>query len=240
MEIQVFFGYPTGNFPVKCLDPGPGEKSSSATSSASQHCCDKTDMNKPFLIKNIKQRKLKQIRNNPITTHITPKWTSTSIGPGNQSEEACPSVTIDRHQVEGDTTEKNHRDTLTSTHRPKIPRNKLQNAVTAGITTNRHTTHLEASNCIYPIQGGFTLPCIPFSSLSSPRLVDRGFCIYRRYRYKNPLAKDNPHFFSLHHSRIEPTPSQTHRHYFLIRKNPELPSYKQNSISRYHHTYTKN
>ena len=41
MKIQVFFGYPTGNFPVKCLDPGPGpgpgEKSSSATSSASQH-----------------------------------------------------------------------------------------------------------------------------------------------------------------------------------------------------------
>ena len=41
MEIQVFFGYPTGNFAVKYLDPGPGpgpgEKSSSATSSASQH-----------------------------------------------------------------------------------------------------------------------------------------------------------------------------------------------------------
>ena len=87
-------------------------------------CCDKTDMNKPFLIKNIKQRKLKQIRNDPITTHITPKRTSTSIGPGDQSEEACPSVTIDRHQAESDTTEKNCRDTLTSTHRPKIPRNK--------------------------------------------------------------------------------------------------------------------
>ena len=36
-------------------------------------CCDKTDMNKPFLIKNIKQRKLKQIRNDLIPTHITPK-----------------------------------------------------------------------------------------------------------------------------------------------------------------------
>ena len=74
-------------------------------------CCDKTDMNKPSLIKNIKQRKLKQIRNDPITTHITPKRTSTSIGLGNQSEEACPSVMIDRHQAEGDTTEKNRRDT---------------------------------------------------------------------------------------------------------------------------------
>ena len=140
-------------------------------------CCDKTDMNKPFLIKNIKQRKLKQIRNNPITTHITPKRTSTSIGPGDQSEEACRSVMIDRHQVEGDTTEKNHRDTLTSTHRPKISQNKQQNTVTAGITTNQHTTHLEVSNHIYPVQGSFTLPCIPFSSLSSLRLVDRGFCI---------------------------------------------------------------
>ena len=39
MEIQVFFSYPTGIFPVKCLDPGPGpgENSSSATSSASQY-----------------------------------------------------------------------------------------------------------------------------------------------------------------------------------------------------------
>ena len=205
-----------------------------------QYCCDKTDMNKPFLIKNIKQRKLKQIRNNPIMTHITPKRTSMSIGPSDQSEEACPLVTIDRHQAEGDTMEKNCRDTLTSMHRPKIPQNKQQNAVTMGITMNQHTTHLEASNRIHPVQGSFTLPCIPFSSLSSPRLVDRGFCIYRRYRYKNPLAKDNPHHFSLHHSHIEPTPSQTHRHYFLIRKNPELPSYKQNSISRYHHMYTIN
>ena len=162
--------------------------------------------------------------------HITPRQTSTSIGPGNQSEEACPLVMIDRHQAEGNMTEKNRRDGLTSTHRPKIPWNKQYNAVTAGITTNRHTT---------PIQGSFTLPCIPFLSFSSPRLVDRSFCTYRRYRYKNPLAKDNPHLFPLHHSHIEPTPSQTHRYYFLIRKNPELPSYKQTSISRHHPTYTK-
>ena len=81
-------------------------------------------MNKPFLIKNIKQRELKQIRNDTITTHITPKRTSMSIGPGNQSEEACPSVMTDRHQAEGDMTEKNHRDTLTCMHRPKILWNK--------------------------------------------------------------------------------------------------------------------
>ena len=39
MEIQVFFGYLTGIFPVKCPSPGldPGQKFSSATSSANQH-----------------------------------------------------------------------------------------------------------------------------------------------------------------------------------------------------------
>ena len=108
-----------------------------------------------------------------------------------------------------------------------------------GITTNRHMTYLEASNHISPVQGSFTPPCIPFSSFSSPRVVDRGFCTHRRHRYKNPPTKDNPHLFPLHHSHIEPTPSQPHKYYFLICKNPELPSYKQNSISRYHHTYTK-
>ena len=111
-----------------------------------------------------------------------------------------------------------------------------------GITTNRHTIYLETSNCIHPVQGG--VPPFPaFHShlfFSSPRVVDRGSYTYRRYRYKNPLKqKDNPHLFPLHHNHIEPTPSQPHRFYFLIHKNPELPSYKQNSISRYHHTYTK-
>ena len=81
---------------------------------------------------------------------------------------------------------------------------------------------------------------LPFSSFSSPRVVDRGFYTYKRYRYKNTLTKDNPHLFPSHHNRIEPTPSQPHRFYFLIHKSPELPSYKQNSISRYHHMYTIN
>ena len=77
--------------------------------------------------------------------------------------------------------------------------------------------------------------------LSSPRVVDRGSYTYRRYRYKNTLKqKDNPHLFPLHHSRIEPTPSQHIDFIFWSIKSPELPSYKQNSISRYYHTYTKN
>ena len=115
-------------------------------------------------------------------------------------------------------TEKNRRDTLACMHRPKIPRNKQQNAVTAGITMNRHTTHLEMSKPHIPCTGEFHSSLHSLLILSSPRLVDRGFCTHRRYRYKNPLTKDNPHLFPLHHNRIEPTPSQPHRYYFLIRK----------------------
>ena len=175
-------------------------------------------MNKPFLIKNIKTKKTKTDQKRPYhdayntQTNIHEHWSQRPIRRSMPVGDDWQAPGWRRYN------RKNRRDTLTSTHRPKIPRNKQQNAVTAGITTNQHTTHLEVSNRIYPIQGSFTLPCIPFSSLSSPRLVDRSFCIYRRYRYKNPLAKDNPHLFSLHHSCIEPTPSQPHRYYFLICK----------------------
>ena len=89
--------------PVNHIRRSLGKEWPRSSMAVAHICCDKTDMNKPFLIKNIKQRKLKQIRNDPIMTHITPKQTSMSIGPGDQSEEVCPSVTIDRHQAEGDT-----------------------------------------------------------------------------------------------------------------------------------------
>ena len=111
-----------------------------------------------------------------------------------------------------------------------------------GITTNRHMIYLEMSNRIHPIQGVPSFPA--FHShlffLSSLRVVDRGSYTYRRCRYKNPLKqKDNPHLFPLHHNRIEPTPSQHIDFILWSVKSPELPSYKQNSISRYYHTYTK-
>ena len=64
--------------------------------------------------------------------------------------------------------------------------------------------------------------------------------MYRqKVQIQKPTSKNNPHLFPLHHSCIRPTPSQTHRYYFLIHKNLEPPSYKQTSISRYHPTYTK-
>ena len=45
-----------------------------------------------------------------------------------------------------------------------------------------------------------------------------------RYRYKNPpKQKNNPHLFPLHHSRIEPTPSQHIDSTFLIHKKSRTP-----------------
>ena len=38
--------------------------------------------------------------------HTSPEQTHTRIGPGDQSEEACPSVMINRHQTEGNTRER--------------------------------------------------------------------------------------------------------------------------------------
>ena len=204
-----------------------------------QSCCDKTDMNKPFLIKNIKTKRTKKDQkwpnhdayNTQMNIHEHWSWWPIRRGVSISDDQQTPGWRwYDREESQRRTcihaqTQDHMEQTAEHCHRR--------------ITTNRHMTYLEASNRIYPNQGSFTLPCIPFSSFSSPRVVDRGFCTYRRYRYKNPLTKDNPHLFPLHYSRIEPTPSQPHKYYFLICKNPELPNYKQNSISRYHHMYTK-
>ena len=110
-----------------------------------------------------------------------------------------------------------------------------------GITTNWHMTYLETSNRIHPVQGSSTLPCIPFPSFFISESCWQGLLYIQKVQIQKPTKqKDNPHLFPLHHNHIEPTPEQPHRFYFLIRKNPELPSYKQNSISRYHHMYTIN
>ena len=85
-------------------------------------CCDKTDMTN-FSYQNI-NKKTKNIRDDPITTHTSPRQTHTSIGPGDQSEEARPLVMIDGHQAEGDTRKKSHRGILTFTQRPRTPQNK--------------------------------------------------------------------------------------------------------------------
>ena len=72
------------------------------------------------------------------------------------------------------------------------------------------------------------------------RDLSTGAFVQIEVQIQKPTSKNNPHLFPLHHSHIEPTPSQTHRYYFLICKNLEPPSYKQTSISKYHPTYTKN
>ena len=111
------------------------------------------------------------------------------------------------------------------------------------ITTNRHMIYLETSNRIHPIQGGgFILPCVPFLSfffhlwelLTGAPIHTEGTDT-KTHQNK----KDNPHLFPLHHSCIEPTPSQHIDFIFWSVKSPELPNYEQNSISRYYHTYTK-
>ena len=53
-----------------------------------------------------------------------------------------------------------------------------------------------------------------------------------------PTSKRKSPSFPLHHSCIRPTPSQIHRDYFLIHKNPESFSYRHTSISREHFMYT--
>ena len=129
--------------------------------------------------------------------------------------------------------------TLTLTQKPRTPRNKQSDTVTVGTTTNRSTTLLGASNCIYPIQGSFTLPCIPFYPFHL-RDLSTGAFVQTEVQIQKPTSKNNPHLFPLHHGHIGPTPSQTHRYYFLICKNLEPSSYKQTSISRYHPMYTEN
>ena len=146
---------------------------------------------------------------------------------------------IDRCQAEGDTREKSCKGILTFTQKPWTPRNQQSDTVTAGTTMNWSTMLLGASNCIYPIQGGFTLPAFPFYPFHL-RDLSTGAFVQTEVQIQKPTSENNPHLFPLHHSCIGPTPSQTHRYYFLIHKNLEPSSYKQTSISRYHPTYTKN
>ena len=171
--------------------------------------------------------------------HISPRQTHTSIGPGDQSEEARPSVMIDRCQAESDTREKSCKGILTFTQKPQTPRNKQSDTVTAGATMNRSITPLGASNRIYSIQGSFTLPCIPFLIPFISVTCRQGLLYRQRYRYKNTLTKIIPIFLHYITAALGLPLHKTHRYYFLIRKNLEPSSYKQTSISRYHPMYTK-
>ena len=69
-------------------------------------------------------KKTKNIRDDPIMMHISPRRTHMSIGPGDQSEEVRPSVTINSRQAEGDTREKNHKSILTFMQKNRTPWNK--------------------------------------------------------------------------------------------------------------------
>ena len=95
----------------------------------------------------------------PETIHsrriYAPRRSPTSIGPGDQSEEACLPVTTDRHQNRGDITNESRRDRATYTHRPRATWNKQQNAVTAGQPrTDARYTQMPVT-AYTPYRGGF-------------------------------------------------------------------------------------
>ena len=95
--------------------------------------------------------------------------TFTSIGPGDWSEKAHPSMTIDRCQTENDM-RKSCKGTLTLYTEAPDPMEQATKCCHHG---NKHkppyegpTMLLGMSRCTHLTQGSFTLPCIPFSSLS--------------------------------------------------------------------------
>ena len=131
-------------------------------------------------------------------THTSPEWTHTSIGPGNQSEEACPSVTIDRRQNEGNTREKAVK---TSLHLHRNPGPHRINSQTLSLQEQSQTTtwgthdaprnkqpHIPHTGEFHP---SLHSPFIPFISMT----CWQGLLYRQRYRYKNPLAKIIPIFF---------------------------------------------
>ena len=63
-----------------------------------------------------------------------------SIGPSDRSEEAHPSMTIDRHQTENNM--KKLQDVLTSYTEDPDPMEQVMNVTTMGITMTLHTRGL--------------------------------------------------------------------------------------------------
>ena len=146
--------------------------------------------------------------------HTSPKQTHTSIGPGNQSEEACPSMMIDRCQTKGDMREKAVKAPL---HLHRNPRPHGINSWTLSLWEQSWT----------PTQGTHDAPRneqqhIPHTgefhpSLHSPfypfhlRDLSTGAFVQTEVQIQKHTSKNNPHLFPLHHSCIGPTPSQTQR-----------------------------
>ena len=121
------------------------------------------------------------------------------------------------------------------------PTEQVMNITTAGITTTLHTRSLRCSQeqaSAYTAYRGIS----PFpASLFHPfhlRSLSTGAFVQVEVQIQKPTNKRKSPSFPLHHSHIGPTPSQTHRDYFLIRKNPEPFSYRHTSISRYCFMYT--
>ena len=133
------------------------------------------------------------------TIQKRPRWTHTSIGPGDQSEEACPSVTINRCQTEGDPRERAVKVPLHLHRNPRPHGIKSQTLPpqeqSQTLTQRTHDTPRNKQEHI-PYTGEFHpslhSPFIPFISA----ICQQGLLYRQRYRYKNPLAKKwSPSFF---------------------------------------------
>ena len=146
--------------------------------------------------------------------HTSPKWTHTSIGPGDQSEEVHPSVTIDRRQTKGNTREKAVKASLHS-HRNPVPHriNSQTLSPRERSWTPTQGTHDAPRN---------EQPHIPHTGEFHPSLhspfypfhlhdLSTGAFVQTEVQVQKHTNKNNPHLFPLHHSCIGPTPSQTQR-----------------------------
>ena len=92
-----------------------------------------------------------------------PRQTHMSIGPSDRSEEACPSMMINRRQAGNNTREKAAKVPSHFAQEPWTPRNKQPDAATAGTNMDLHTRDtmlLGTSKSIYLTQESFILPCI--------------------------------------------------------------------------------
>ena len=124
--------------------------------------------------------------------------THTSIGPGDRSEEARPSVTIDRCQTEGDMRERAVKVPLDLHRNPRphginsqmLPPWEGSWTLTQGThdTPRNEQEHIPHTGEFHP---SLNSPFIPFTSV----ICQQGLLYRWRYRYKNPLAKENSHLF---------------------------------------------
>ena len=157
------------------------------------------------------------------TIHKRPRQTHTSIGPSDQSEEVRPSMMIDKCQTGSNMRERAVKVPL---HLHRNPGPHRINSQTLSPwewswtpTQGTHDAPRNKQEHI-PSTGEFH-PSLhpPFYPFHLRNLSTGGF-VQIEVQILKPTSKRISPSFPLHHSHIGPTPSQIHRDYFLICKNP--------------------